>query len=223
MADVSAIQVGIRVRPLIKHEIEQGEEIVWNTTKCGTIKHDTHAYQFDHVWNFNRETGGCAEEASQTKVYTDFCSKVVDNAYGGFNGCLFVYGQTGSGKSFTMFGGDGEIEGMIPRMGKSICNERERRASEAKGEIEFYVSFMEIYGDRLTDLLNPAGHEGDGLRIREDPKTGVFTPGIVENACATPEDLARTVELGNAHRTVAATKMNPVSSRSHAVLVERKI
>ena len=112
MADVSAIQVGIRVRPLIKHEIEQGEEIVWNTTKCGTIKHDNHAYQFDHVWNFNRETGGCAEEASQTKVYTDFCSKVVDNAYGGFNGCLFVYGQTGSGKSFTMFGGDGEKNGV---------------------------------------------------------------------------------------------------------------
>ena len=134
-----------------------------------------------------------------------------------------MYGQTGSGKSFTMFGGDDELEGMIPRMGKAICAERERRATKGLGEIEFYVSFLEIDGDRLTDLLNPHGHDGEGLRIRESPKTGVFTPGIVENACATPGDLAATMELGNAHRTSAATKMNPVSSRSHAVLLYRVV
>ena len=107
-----AIQVGIRIRPLIKHEIETGQEKIWQTTG-GTIKHKSWTYQFDHVWNFNPETGGSAEKASQENVYKDFCSAIVENSFSGFNGCMFVYGQTGSGKSFTMFGGPNPIEGKI--------------------------------------------------------------------------------------------------------------
>ena len=106
-------------------------------------------------------------------------------------------------------------------MGMAVCAERARRKEAGEGDIEFYVSFMEIYGERLNDLLDNKCHQGDGLRIREDPKLGVFVPGITENPCAELKDLNATVEYGNSNRAVAATNMNPVSSRSHAVLVFR--
>jgi len=96
---MDAIQVGIRVRPLIARE--EGEDKIWDTTK-GSIKYDKRSYQFDHIWNPNTETGGHAEDASQVNVYKDFCEHIVENAFQGFNGCMFVYGQTGAGKSYTM-------------------------------------------------------------------------------------------------------------------------
>ena len=156
-------------------------------------------------------------------MYKEFCSCIVENSYKGYNGCMFVYGQTGAGKSFTMFGGPPPIEGMIPRMGMAICAERKRRLDNNDGDLEFFVSFMEIYGERLNDLLDNNCHEGDGLRIREDPKLGVFVPGIVERPCAELQDLQDTVDFGNANRAIAATNMNPTSSRSHAVLVFRVV
>ncbi|CAB1329718.1 unnamed protein product [Coregonus sp. 'balchen'] len=115
------------------------------------------------------------------------------HAFDGYNVCIFAYGQTGAGKSYTMMGRQEEgQEGIIPL----LCEELfEKINDNNKDEISFSVevSYMEIYCERVRDLLNPK-NKGN-LRVREHPLLGPYV-----------EDL-----------TVAATNMNETSSRSHAV------
>ena len=40
----------------------------------------------------------------QTRVFNDLGRDVVENAFSGYNVCVFAYGQTGSGKTYTMMG-----------------------------------------------------------------------------------------------------------------------
>lgn len=49
------------------------------------------------------------------QVYRDLGTDVVENAFEGYNACVFAYGQTGSGKTYTMMGTE-ENRGLIPRI-----------------------------------------------------------------------------------------------------------
>eukprot|EP00400_MALV-I_sp_L67-5_P000972 gene972-1149_t len=210
----TSIKVGCRMRPFIARE--QGESCAFSLTTSQvqldkTIEGATKKpFVFDRVFDSLSTTN----PASQDIVYKDFGEDVVVNVFNGFNGCLFVYGQTGSGKSWTMFGGEGQ-PGMIPRMAQAIIAKRAELSQNNEAQLDFYVSFLEIYNEKCTDLLANGRPEA---KLREDPKLGVFVPGLKEMACATEEDVQKTIDLGTKHRTVAQTKMNNQSSRSHAVL-----
>ena len=74
---------------------------------------------------------------------------------------------------------------------------------------------MEIYCERVRDLLNP-NNKGN-LRVREHPILGPYVEDLSKLAVTSFEDILELMDEGNKARTVAATNMNETSSRSHAV------
>ncbi|KAG8508288.1 LOW QUALITY PROTEIN: Kinesin-like protein KIF1B, partial [Galemys pyrenaicus] len=77
------------------------------------------------------------------------------------------------------------------------------------------VSYMEIYCERVRDLLNPK-NKGN-LRVREHPLLGPYVEDLSKLAVTSYNDIQDLMDSGNKARTVAATNMNETSSRSHAV------
>ncbi|XP_064113452.1 kinesin-like protein unc-104 [Macrobrachium nipponense] len=153
--------------------------------------------------------------ASQCDVFTDIGEEMLDHAFQGYNVCIFAYGQTGAGKSYTMMGKQEEgQEGIIPL----ICKDMFKKIADCNDEELQYsveVSYMEIYCERVRDLLNPK-NKGN-LRVREHPLLGPYVEDLAKLAVTTYEDIHNLIDEGNKARTVAATNMNETSSRSHAV------
>ena len=107
---------------------------------------------------------GC-EYASQQFVYNGLGKGVLNNALNGFNCCLFAYGQTGAGKSYS-FVGYGSNKGIVPQ----VCDEVFKRKTEmeAGGNVSLQVTFsmMEIYNEKIRDLLNPDPKTNNDLKVR---------------------------------------------------------
>jgi kinesin family member 1 len=74
---------------------------------------------------------------------------------------------------------------------------------------------MEIYNERVRDLLDPKAR--DNLRVREHPVLGPYVEDLAKLAVSSFADIELLMDEGNKARTVAATNMNETSSRSHAV------
>lgn len=156
---------------------------------------------------------------SKQKDIFDFSIKhTVDDILNGYNGTVFAYGQTGAGKSFTMMGaGDIENEdtrGIIPRIVAQIFES----ILVSPGNIEYTVrvSYMEIYMERIRDLLNPAN---DNLPIHEEKNRGVYVKGLLEIYVSSVDEVYEVMRRGGSARAVAATNMNQESSRSHSIFV----
>lgn len=148
-------------------------------------------------------------------VYADIGEEMLQHSFDGYNVCIFAYGQTGAGKSYTMMGRQEEgQEGIIP----IICMDLFKRIQETTSDDQKYsveVSYMEIYCERVRDLLNPK-NKGN-LRVREHPALGPYVEDLSKLAVTNYQDIHDLIDEGNKARTVAATNMNETSSRSHAV------
>ena len=169
-------------------------------------------FAFDKsYWSFNR---GDNHFSGQDNLFNDLGAPLLDNAFQGYNNCIFAYGQTGSGKSYSMMG-YGEEAGVIPR----ICQNMFERISEFQKDKNLTytveVSYLEIYNERVRDLLNPATK--GNLKVREHPSTGPYVEDLAKLAVRSFEEIEHLMDEGNKARTVAATSMNETSSRSHAV------
>ncbi|KAJ8687388.1 hypothetical protein QAD02_023182 [Eretmocerus hayati] len=153
--------------------------------------------------------------SSQIMVYKDIGEEMLEHAFEGYNVCIFAYGQTGAGKSYTMMGKQEEgQEGIIPQICKDLFSRISDSSTEdLKHSVE--VSYMEIYCERVRDLLNPK-NKGN-LRVREHPLLGPYVEDLSKLAVMSYEDIHDLIDEGNKARTVAATNMNETSSRSHAV------
>lgn len=153
--------------------------------------------------------------ASQSLVYNDIGKEMLQHAFEGYNVCIFAYGQTGAGKSYTMMGKQEEgQEGIIPL----LCEDLFEKINDNNNEEISYsveVAYMEIYCERVRDLLNPK-NKGN-LRVREHPLLGPYVEDLSKLAVTSYTDIADLMDAGNKARTVAATNMNETSSRSHAV------
>ncbi|XP_071516816.1 kinesin-like protein unc-104 isoform X8 [Panulirus ornatus] len=153
--------------------------------------------------------------ASQSDVFRDIGEEMLAHAFEGYNVCIFAYGQTGAGKSYTMMGKQEEgQEGIIPL----ICKDMFKRIAACNDEELQYsveVSYMEIYCERVRDLLNPKNK--NNLRVREHPLLGPYVEDLAKLAVTSFDDINNLIDEGNKARTVAATNMNETSSRSHAV------
>jgi kinesin family protein 3/17 len=78
------------------------------------------------------------------------------------------------------------------------------------------ASYLQIYNEVISDLLRS---ERSNLHIREDKKRGVFVEGLSEWAVRSPNEIFSLISKGANSRSTASTKMNDVSSRSHAVFI----
>ncbi|KAI4142814.1 MAG: hypothetical protein L6R39_004803 [Caloplaca ligustica] len=169
-------------------------------------------FAFDRsYWSFNRAD---SHFAGQDDLFNDLGSPLLDNAFQGYNNCIFAYGQTGSGKSYSMMG-YGEEAGVIPR----ICEEMFDRITELQKDKNLTytveVSYLEIYNERVRDLLNPSTK--GNLKVREHPSTGPYVEDLAKLVVRSFPEIQHLMDEGNKARTVAATSMNDTSSRSHAV------
>uniref|UniRef100_A0A673MXL7 Kinesin motor domain-containing protein n=1 Tax=Sinocyclocheilus rhinocerous TaxID=307959 RepID=A0A673MXL7_9TELE len=171
-------------------------------------------FTFDYsYWSHSSEED--PSFASQGKVYQDIGEEMLLHAFEGYNVCIFAYGQTGAGKSYTMMGKqDPGQQGIIPQMCEDLFRQT---ADNTDPDLSFSVevSYMEIYCERVRDLLNPKSK--GSLRVREHPIMGPYVEDLSKMAVTNYSDIADLMDTGNKARTVAATNMNETSSRSHAV------
>ncbi len=111
--------------------------------------------------------------------------------------------------------GYGEEAGVIPK----ICQNMFERITEFQKDKNLTytveVSYLEIYNERVRDLLNPATK--GNLKVREHPSTGPYVEDLAKLAVRSFQEIEHLMDEGNKARTVAATSMNETSSRSHAV------
>ena len=202
------IKVVGRFRPLIEIEKEFGEESLVqlsfpneNTVLIPQGNNYEH-YTCDRMFT---------SSSTQEQVYDFIGYPTVSDVLEGYNGTIFAYGQTGSGKTYTMMGNlyNNSNCGIIPRAISHIF----RSASVSPLDIEFTLkcSMLEIYKEKLRDLLGISPQ----LKIKECPRRGVYVEGITEIFVASEAELTDVIESGEKSRTVASTRMNSASSRSH--------
>ncbi|CAK9866981.1 unnamed protein product [Sphagnum jensenii] len=166
---------------------------------------DCETYQFDEV---------LTETASQKRVYEVVAKPVVESVLEGYNGTVMAYGQTGTGKTFT-----------LGKLGEEDCSDRgimvrameDILADIKPGEDTVTVSYLQLYMESVQDLLAP---ERDNIAITEDPRTGdVSVPGATQVQLQDQSSFVRLLDVGEANRFAANTKLNTESSRSHAILL----
>ena len=217
-ATSSAVRVVCRVRPLNRKEAafaaQDGILSSVQTTSDDVVTvtegegFDERRFRFDRVFG---------PSSTQEDVY-ETCRPIVEAVMSGYNGTIFAYGQTGSGKTFSMEGElGGKLEGVIPRTIGTIFQSIE----EAVVDIEFsvQVSYIEIYLERVRDLLSSDGMS-QNLSIKEDPATrAVYVEGAVCTYVTSPEEIFDALKEGASNRATSATNMNEHSSRSHAVFL----
>jgi hypothetical protein len=158
--------------------------------------------------------------ADQDIVFKNLGMGVLNNAFEGFHVCLFAYGQTGSGKSYSMTG-YGENKGILPRACEEIFSRIKKRDEDPNVKIEHQVqiSMIEIYNERVQDLLIDAKHRPkDGMKVREHPEKGVYVEGAKFTPVSSYDEIESVMEQGTSNRTIASTAMNATSSRAHTVV-----
>ena len=204
--DNSKIFVVVRKRPLSRKEISNGEidcisclnpKVTVHECKIkidGITKYlEDHEFYFDNTFNENETT---------EEIYDYTIGPMINLVLKKGIVTCFAYGQTGSGKTYTMKGIENlAIESLFQEIKKT------------NKKFELYISFFEIYGGRLYDLLN----NKNKLQVFDDSKGVTQIYGLQEYLAETPEDMRLIIDKANSVRTTHNTVTNETSSRSHAI------
>ncbi|KAL4621528.1 hypothetical protein ACB092_06G234800 [Castanea dentata] len=207
------VRVAIRLRPrnaedlLLDADFSDCVELQPELKRLKLSKNNwsSESYRFDEVFT---------ETASQKRVYEVVAKPVVESVLNGYNGTVMAYGQTGTGKTYT-----------VGRLGKEDASERgimvraleDIIASTSPASDSVEVSYLQLYMESIQDLLAP---EKTNIPINEDPKTGVVSlPGATVVRVQDLDHFLQLLQVGEANRHAANTKMNTESSRSHAILM----
>lgn len=208
----NTIKVVARFRPPNKAEIASGGDQIVDFETEDTCRINSNeaagAFTFDRVFD---------TRSRQTDVFDFSIRSTVQDILDGYNGTVFAYGQTGAGKSYTMMGADiydEEQRGIIPR----IVEQMFASILRSPGNIEYTVrvSYMEIYMEKIRDLLVP---QNDNLPIHEEKSRGVYVKGLLEIYVSSVQEVYEVMRRGGTARATAATNMNQESSRSHSIFV----
>ncbi|CAK8535786.1 unnamed protein product [Lathyrus sativus] len=207
-SSVAKIKVVVRKRPLNKKELAKNEEDIIETYSNSMTVHETklkvdltqylekHEFVFDAVLN---------EEVTNDEVYRETVEPIVPIIFERTKATCFAYGQTGSGKTYTM-------KPLPLKASRDIL--RLMHHTYRNQGFQLFVSFFEIYGGKLYDLLN----DRKKLCMREDGKQQVCIVGLQEYRVADVENIKDLIEKGSATRSTGTTGANEESSRSHAIL-----
>ena len=160
------------------------------------------SFAFDHLYG---------PDATQPEVYNDVGAKVLAAAFEGYNGTIFAYGQTGSGKSHSIMGTPHDL-GIVPRLAVELF----QRVADAPAGASFEITatYAELYNEVISDLLTQGN---SGLKIRQHVSSGIYVEDLTEVQVSSHEEIEKLLAEGNKARSVAATRMNERSSRSHAI------
>ncbi|XP_028817182.1 kinesin-like protein KIF1A isoform X13 [Denticeps clupeoides] len=217
----ASVKVAVRVRPFNSREIGKESKCIiqmsGNTTTIinPKVPKENKSFNFDYSY-WSHTSPEDINYASQEQVYRDIGEEMLLHAFEGYNVCIFAYGQTGAGKSYTMMGKqEKDQQGIIPLLCEDLFTKINDSNNDNSMSYSVEVSYMEIYCERVRDLLNPK-NKGN-LRVREHPLLGPYVEDLSKLAVTSYNDIQDLMDSGNKARTVAATNMNETSSRSHAV------
>ncbi|KAF9052650.1 kinesin heavy chain [Panaeolus papilionaceus] len=218
MASSTNIKVVCRFRPVNAIEAREGGDIVVSFDENLQTVHvksaqlssgpERDGFTFDRVFPMGTK---------QHEVFDYGVKDIVKDVLDGYNGTVFAYGQTGSGKTFTMMGADidsDETRGIIPRITEQIF----QSIIESDAHLEYLVkvSYMEIYLERIRDLLCP---QNDNLQVHEEKSKGVYVKNLSDYYVSSAREVYEIMRTGGAARVVTSTNMNAESSRSHSIFL----
>ncbi|KAI3711611.1 hypothetical protein L1987_70150 [Smallanthus sonchifolius] len=209
-SNVAKIKVVVRKRPLNKKEIAKKEEdiISIDPNTCSLTVHESkvkvdlteyvekHGFVFDAVMN---------ENVTNDEIYSQTVEPIIPIIFQKTKATCFAYGQTGSGKTYTM-------QPLPLKASRDIF--RLMHHNYRNQGFQLFVSFFEIYGGKVFDLLN----DRKKLCMREDGKQQVCIVGLQEYNVSNVEAIKEIIEKGNSTRSTGTTGANEESSRSHAIL-----
>ncbi|XP_016417379.1 kinesin-like protein KIF16B isoform X4 [Sinocyclocheilus rhinocerous] len=226
---MASVRVAVRVRPMNRREKDLSAkciiEMEGNKTTITNLKipdgvtgDSVRERAKTFTYDFSYDSSDCknASFVSQEKVFKDLGTDVLKAAFEGYNACIFAYGQTGSGKSHTMMGIPGDV-GLIPRICEGLFSRISGMTRRDEASFRTEVSYLEIYNERVRDLLRRKMAKTYNLRVREHPKEGPYVEDLSKHLVQNYSDVEELMEAGNINRTTASTGMNDASSRSHAI------
>ena len=200
-----------------------------SSSSSSTMDQFSRSFTFDHSFDSRR----AADDASsnQAAVFDKLGTFLVKAATDGYNCSLFAYGQTGSGKSYTVLGTGGVLDesvaeedyGVVPRLAAQLFEAAEVKQRSETTLCWVEASFLEIYNERVRDLFGEDVDAKAGLRIREHPATGPYVQGLEQIRITSLDHMKGLIQAGSMARTVASTRMNESSSRSHAVFTVKLV
>lgn len=183
------------------------DEVVIPADKPGTLLCRNLEFSLDAAFDCNTSQKECFDSVEAS-------SQAVSRVLQGFNSTVLAYGQTGSGKTFAMMGPeeadfgnpDAPELGLVPRACGQIF-------SNLPAGFSVKVSYLEIYNDRVNDLLG----QKEDLQLRAQG-VGVVPDGLCFKEVSSVKDVMRAIKLGDGRRVIAAMAMNPRSSRGHGLV-----
>ena len=219
---ISKIRVIVRKRPANHREFAQNDIDIITTEKKNTIivkelknKVDLTKYIEEHKFTFDRAYG---DNSTNELIYQEMLKPMIEAAFNKTKITCFAYGQTGSGKTYTMLGNNhikNDNGPKVPGLYLLSCLDMFNFLQKKEySNLELWVSFYEIYCNKLFDLLN----NKTVLNAREDGKGNICIVGLLEKHTKNIEELLDIIDFGLNSRTVGITGANLDSSRSHAIL-----
>ncbi|XP_071961706.1 uncharacterized protein [Antedon mediterranea] len=179
------------------HKFPSDQDIV-----CNNAAGKKMSFKFDKIFT---------PESKQTEVFSEVLP-IITSCVDGYNICIMAYGQTGAGKTYTMMGTP-EDPGVNIRSIRELlkmCNERSKISYTLK------VSMVEVYNEHVQDLLSENSKEALDIRMQGKRLT---MKGLKEFKVGNEGDITEVMAIGDRNRSVASTKMNSTSSRSHLLLM----
>ncbi|GJP47396.1 hypothetical protein CLOM_g6589 [Closterium sp. NIES-68] len=210
-AESERVRVTIRVRPPTEEEAASNGEFAMDISPedSTVVLHRSNGqleqmeFEFDSV---------LPPTATQADVYQVAAKPVVADVLNGYNGTVMAYGQTGAGKTYTLSSTKPSQLGIIPRAAAEVFV---MARADPSHTYRVSMSYIQIYMEMIQDLLRPSS---SNMQIRES-ENGVYISGVEEVEVTCVEDCLKLLAVGERNRTVAFTKMNAHSSRSHAIAI----
>ncbi|PON34472.1 Kinesin-like protein [Trema orientale] len=233
--DSERVRVAVRLRPKNAEDLIPDSDFAdcvelqpeLKRLKLRKNNWNSESYRFDEVFT---------DTASQRRVYEAVAKPVVESVLSGYNGTVMAYGQTGTGKTYTLgrLGKDDTSErGIMARALEDILSSTSPAFDSVEisylqlkmggcrihplSLLEYNDGNKQLYLESIQDLLAP---EKINIPIYEDPKTGeVSLPGASVVKVQDLDHFLQLLQIGEANRHAANTKLNTESSRSHAILI----
>ncbi|CAF3880064.1 unnamed protein product [Rotaria magnacalcarata] len=222
----SCVKAAVRIRPLSNNEKQDLCQTCVDVQRATNeiILANSTAFTFDHVF---------LPETNQEDIYRECVYDMIEGCFQGYSASILAYGQTGSGKTFTMGSGieymNPSEEGILPRAIIHIfqrCASYERNV-ESKGisipKCIVSCQFIEIYNENIYDLFNKENTDFRSQKnidkhvVFENSNGEIGVTNITTRFVATADETLDCLREGALCRTTASTRMNSVSSRSHAI------
>jgi len=210
-ADEPTVAVVARFRPLNEAEEQTNSSAPFLLTDSIEDRRKGVVYsRFNHVLD---------RTVPQADVYEATAKPLMQHVMAGYNAGMLAYGQSGGGKTYSMLGKEGDLasdlRGIVPRAMSDLfaaC----ASVDAAEVAVSCSMCFFEVYKDELYDLLC---YDVDGnskkLAGREMRHMKNLTELTVENE----QQANQIVQAGQEKRRYAWMPLNPVSSRSHGIIV----